>query len=61
MVFALLRLDLMFLFAIVFAMVVKPTTDDMGIVVVAGALLLLGIAVTLRGIARTPKPAASTG
>ena len=30
----------MFLFAIVFAMVVKPTTDGMGIVVGAGALLL---------------------
>ena len=43
-----------------FAMVVKPTTDDMESVVVAGALLLLGIAVTLRGIARTPEPAAST-
>jgi hypothetical protein len=60
-VFALLRLDLMFLFAIVFAMVVKPTSDDPWVVVVVGALLLLGIAVTLRGIARAPKPAASTG
>lgn len=60
-VFALLRLDLVFLFAIVFAMVVKPTSDDVWVVVVIGALLLLAIAATLRGIARTPTPAASTG
>jgi uncharacterized membrane protein len=60
-VFALLRLDLMFLFAIVFAMVVKPTSDDTLVVIVVGALLLLGIAVTVRGLTRTGNPAASSG
>lgn len=60
-VFALLRLDLMFLFAIVFAMVVKPTSDDVVVVIVVGALLLLGIGVTVRGITRTGKLAASSG
>ena len=51
-VFALLRLDLMFLFAIVFAMVVKPASDDAVVLIAVGALLLLGIAVTAQGIAR---------
>ena len=59
--FALLRLDLMFLFAIVFAMVVKPTSEDVLIVVVVAVLLLAGTAVTLRGLSRTPKPAAEAG
>lgn len=60
-VFAALRIDLMFLFAIVFAMVVKPTSDDTLVVIVVGALLLLGIAVTVRGLTRTGNPAASSG
>jgi len=60
-VFAFLRIDLMFLFAIVFAMVVKPTSDDVWIVVVVAVLLLAGAALTLRGLSRTPEVAASTG
>jgi uncharacterized membrane protein len=58
-VFALLRIDLMLLFAIVLAMVVKPTSDDVWVIVVVAALLLVGGAVTLRGLARTPEAAAS--
>jgi len=60
-IFVALRIDLMFLFAIVFAMVVKPTSDDVWVVVVVAALLIAGAAVTLRGLLRTPHPAASTG
>ena len=56
-VFAFLRIDLMFLFAIVFAMVVKPTSDDVWVVVMVAVLLLAGAAVTLRGLA--PETAAS--
>ena len=59
-VFAALRIDLMFLFAIVFAMVVKPTSDDVWVVVVVAALLVAGVAITLRGLARAPEAAAST-
>ena len=51
-VFALLRVDLMFLFAIVFAMVVKPTSDDVWTVVAVAALLVAGAALALRGLAR---------
>ncbi|HEX6724597.1 MAG TPA: DUF2269 family protein [Gaiella sp.] len=60
-VFAFLRIDLMFLFAIVFAMVVKPTLDDVWIVVVVAALLVAGAAVTLRSLARAPEAAVSEG
>jgi uncharacterized membrane protein len=60
-VFALLRIDLMFLFAIVFAMVVKPTSDDVWTVVAIAALLLAGAAVTLRGLSRAPEAAAPAG
>jgi len=60
-VFALLRVDLMFLFAIVFAMVVRPSSDDVWVVVVVAVLLLAGAAVTLRGLAREAQPAAETG
>jgi len=60
-VFAFLRIDLMFLFAIVFSMVVKPTSEDVWVVVVVAALLVAGAAVTLRSLARAPEPATSTG
>jgi uncharacterized membrane protein len=48
-IFALLRIDLAFLFAIVFAMTVKPTTDDVGTVLVVAAILALLTVVFLRG------------
>lgn len=60
-VFAFLRIDLMFLFAIVFAMVVKPTSDDVWVVVVAAALLVAGAALALRGLARAESVAAAAG
>jgi uncharacterized membrane protein len=41
-VFAVLRVDLLFMFAIVFAMTVKPTGDDTWTVLVAAAILLVG-------------------
>jgi uncharacterized membrane protein len=47
-IFGLLRVDLLFLFAIVFAMVVKPTGDDTWVVVVVAAILVAGSAVFLR-------------
>ena len=54
--FALLRVDLLFLFAIVFAMTVKPTGDDVGIVLVVAAILVAGTLFFLRGVVR-PQPA----
>jgi hypothetical protein len=47
-VFALLRVDLLFLFAIVFAMVVKPTGDDTLVVVIVALVLVAGSAAFLR-------------
>ena len=58
-IFGLLRIDLMFMFAIVFAMVVKPTSDDVWVVVIVAALLVAGVAIVLRGLMRTPEAAAS--
>ena len=55
-VFAVLRVDLLFLFAIVFAMTVKPTGDDVGIVLVVAAILVAGTLFFLRDVAR-PQPA----
>jgi len=49
------RIDLMFMFAIVFAMVVQPTSDDVWVIVVVAALLVAGAALVLRGLARTPE------
>ena len=46
-VFALLRVDLLVLFAIVFAMTVKPTGDDVWTIVVVGAILAVGSAAVL--------------
>lgn len=43
-VFSLLRVDLLFLFAVVFAMTVKPTGDDTWTVVLAAAILVVGSA-----------------
>jgi uncharacterized membrane protein len=57
-VFALLRVDLMLLFAIVFAMVVKPTGDDVAAIVAVAAILVLGSVFFLRDVARTPAVAA---
>ena len=51
--FALLRVDLLFLFAIVFAMTVKPTSDDTWAILVVGAILLAGTAVFLRCMRET--------
>lgn len=56
-IFAVLRVDLLFLFAIVFAMVVKPTGDDLWIVVVVAAILVAGAVLFLRpalGADRSP-------
>jgi len=58
-VFALLRVDLLFLFAIVFAMTVKPTSDDTWAIVLVAAILLAGSAVFLRGMRETGAPEAS--
>ncbi len=51
-VFAILRVDLLFLFAIVFAMTVKPTSDDVATVVVAALILVAGSAFFLRDLVR---------
>jgi uncharacterized membrane protein len=55
-VFALLRVDLLFLFAIVFAMTTKPTGDDVWSIVVVGAILLAGAAFFLRGLREIGAP-----
>jgi uncharacterized membrane protein len=62
-VFALLRVDLLFLFAIVFAMTTKPTADDVWSIAVVGAILVAGSVVFLRGLRETAAseaPATST-
>ena len=46
-IFALLRVDLLLLFAIIFAMTVKPTGDDVWTIVVVGAILVAGSAAFL--------------
>lgn len=43
-IFSLLRVDLLFMFAIVFAMTVKPTGDNTWTVVIAAAILIAGSA-----------------
>jgi Predicted integral membrane protein (DUF2269) len=47
--FALLRVDLVFLFAIVFAMTVKPTGDNEWTIILAAAIIVVLSAVFLRG------------
>jgi uncharacterized membrane protein len=49
-IFALVRIELMFLFAIVFAMTVKPTTEDAWTVMIVAAILVAGTAFFLRGL-----------
>jgi hypothetical protein len=49
-IFALVRIELMFLFAIVFAMTVKPTTDDVWTVAIVTVVLVAGTAFFLRGV-----------
>jgi uncharacterized membrane protein len=49
-VFGLVRIELMFLFAIVFAMTVKPTTEDAWTVMIVAAILVAGTAFFLRGL-----------
>jgi hypothetical protein len=51
-IFSLLRVDLLFLFAIVFAMTVKPTSDDVATIVVVAVILVAGSAFFLRELAR---------
>ena len=51
-IFSVLRVDLLFLFAIVFAMTVKPTSDDAATIVVAALILVAGSALFLRDLAR---------
>lgn len=46
-IFALLRVDLLVLFAIVFAMTVKPTGDDTWTILVVAAILVVGSGVFL--------------
>ena len=46
-VFSLLRVDLLFMFAIVFAMTVKPTGEDTWLIVIVAAILLVGSALFL--------------
>ena len=58
-VFALIRIDLLFLFAIVFAMTTKPTGDDVWSIVVVGAILAAGSVVFLRGLRGTAASEAS--
>lgn len=47
-IFTISRVDLVFLYAIVFAMTVKPTGDDLGVVLVA-ALVLAGLSTLFLG------------
>jgi hypothetical protein len=42
--FSILRVDLSFMYAIIFAMVVKPTSDD-GLVIAIAALILIALTV----------------
>ena len=57
--FTILRVDLVFMYAIVFAMVVKPTTDDGWTIVIAVAVLVILSAVFLAPLrSGSGKPAA---
>ncbi len=60
-IFALLRIDLVFLLTIVFAMVAKPTADDVWVIVVVAAILVAGAATFLRGLRETALEAPATG
>ena len=57
-IFSILRVDLAYMYAIVFAMTVKPTTDDLGVVLVAALVLAALTALflaPLRGSAGAPE------
>jgi uncharacterized membrane protein len=61
--FTILRIDLAFMYAIVFAMVVKPTTGDGWVIAVAVAVLVVLTAVflaPLRSAGTRPAPEAAT-
>jgi len=55
--FAILRVDLSFMYAIVFAMVVKPTMDD-GLIVLVAAAVLVGMTALFLAPLRTDAPEA---
>ena len=61
-IFAILRVDLAFMYAIVFAMTVKPTSDDGWVIVLAAAVLVALAALFLAPLRREApeSPAAST-
>ena len=56
-IFTILRVDLTFLFAIVFAMIVKPTSDDGWVLLIAAAVVVALTAVFLAPL-RATKPTA---
>jgi uncharacterized membrane protein len=61
--FTVLRIDLAFMYAIVFAMVVKPTSDDVWTIVIAVVVLLALTALflaPLRGADAEPPPATAS-
>jgi len=61
--FTVLRIDLVYMYAIVFAMTVKPTTDDGWTILIAAAVLVTLTAIflaPLRGGAAPELPAAAT-
>ena len=59
--FSILRVDLAFMYAIVFAMVVKPTTDDGWTIAVAAAVLVVLTVVFLAPLrSKSGPPASST-
>ena len=52
-IFSLIRVGLLFMFAIVFAMTVKPTGEDVWAILIVAAILVAGSAVFLRGLRET--------
>jgi uncharacterized membrane protein len=59
--FTILRVDLVFMYTIVFAMVVKPTSDDGWTIAIAAALLVILVVVFLAPLrSKGGQPAAST-
>jgi uncharacterized membrane protein len=58
--FSILRVDLLFMYAIVFAMVVKPTSDDGLVIAIAAVVLVVMSAVFLAPLrSSTPSPPAT--
>ncbi len=57
--FTILRIDLAFMYAIVFAMVVKPTADDVWVIVIAAAILVLLTVAFLAPLRNGAEPATS--